>query len=97
MIKCMRTMAAVAALTALGTGAAEAGKRYGCFRVTADELNIRERPYADSAVIGTAKKGDLLEKRKLWCTPRGFWCAIRDRGGLEGYADKSYMKKVSCP
>lgn len=69
---------------------------YGCFKVTASSLNIRARPYSSSDVIGTAYKGDILEKRKLICTPRGFWCAIR-KGSLEGYADKSNMIKIACP
>lgn len=69
---------------------------YGCFLVTAPSLNIRARPYSSSDVIGVAKKGDILEKRKLICTPRGFWCAIR-KGGIEGYADKNYMRRVKCP
>jgi hypothetical protein len=69
---------------------------YGCFRVTAKHLNIRARPYSTSEVIGVAHRGDILEKRKLFCTPRGFWCAIR-KGSLEGYADKANMRKVDCP
>lgn len=76
-------------------GAAEAAT-YGCFKVTADTINIRARPYSSAEVIGTAAKGDILEKRKLFCTPRGFWCAIR-KGTLEGYADKSFMAKIACP
>ena len=48
---------------------------YGCFKVTSGSLNIRDRPYSTAKVIGMASKGDILEKRKLFCTPRGFWCA----------------------
>lgn len=69
---------------------------YGCFKVTTGSLNIRDRPYSSAKVIGVASKGDILEKRKLLCTPRGFWCAIR-KGALEGYADKNFMQKVACP
>lgn len=69
---------------------------YGCFLVTAPSLNIRARPYSSSDVIGVAHKGDMLEKRKLICTPRGYWCAIR-KGDLEGYADKNFMRRVKCP
>lgn len=68
---------------------------YGCFRVTAKHLNIRARPYSSAEVIGVANRGDILEKRKLLCTPRGFWCAIR-KGSIEGYADKNNMRKVAC-
>lgn len=70
--------------------------KYGCFKVTASSLNIRARPYSTSEVIGVASKGDILEKRKMFCTPRGFWCAIR-KGSLEGYADKANMRKIDCP
>lgn len=69
---------------------------YGCFKVTSSHLNIRARPYSTSDVIGVAKRGEVLEKRKLLCTPRGFWCAVR-MGSLEGYADKSFMRKTACP
>lgn len=74
---------------------AYAGK-YGCFRVTADELNIRDRPYSDATVIGTAARGEVLEKRKLFCTLRGYWCAVR-KGSIDGYADKAFMTKSACP
>jgi hypothetical protein len=73
-----------------------AAKNYGCFKVTAPQINIRAKPYSDAEVIGSASKGDILEKRKWFCTPRGYWCAIR-KGTLEGYADKNFMEKVGCP
>ncbi|MDQ8700496.1 SH3 domain-containing protein [Hyphomicrobium sp. LHD-15] len=75
---------------------AQAAPKYGCFKVTVPSLNIRARPYSSADVIGVAKKGDILEKRKLFCTPRGFWCAVR-KGSLEGYADKSNLAKLPCP
>ncbi len=75
---------------------AQAATNYGCFKVTASSLNIRARPYSTAEIIGVANKGDILEKRKLFCTPRGFWCAIR-KGSLEGYADKANMRKINCP
>ena len=86
--------AASAAILSLSP--AGAASNYGCFKVTTDQLNIRDRPYSDAAVIGTAVKDEILEKRKLWCTPRGYWCAIR-KGTIEGYADKNFMAKVPCP
>lgn len=87
--------AGLAALAAVPVEPASAAS-YGCFRVTSPHLNIRARPYSTADVIGVAHRGDILEKRKLFCTPRGFWCAIR-KGGLEGYADKAHMRKVACP
>ncbi len=91
-------LAAVAAACLAMAGLVDAAQAatYGCFKVTADSINIRSRPYSDAEVVGSASKGDILEKRKLLCTPRGFWCAIR-KGSLEGYADKSFMTKVACP
>lgn len=85
-----------AAVGGLAGGLAEAKSTFGCFKVTVDEINIRSRPYSTAKVIGTASKGEILEKRKMWCTPRGYWCAVR-KGDLEGYADKNFMKRVSCP
>lgn len=89
------TLALAACCAALFAAPASAAK-YGCFKVTASSLNIRATPHSTAAVIGVASKGDILEKRKLFCTPRGFWCAIR-HGSLEGYADKSNMLKIDCP
>lgn len=83
-------------LSLTGTDAALAAKTYGCFQVVTPSLNIRERPYSDARVIGTASAGEILEKRKRWCTLRGYWCAIR-KGSLEGYADKSFLNTVKCP
>lgn len=84
---------------ALGSQAAAtqaAGKGFGCFLVTASEVNIRERPHSSADVIGTAVKGDILIKRKLLCTLRGYWCAVR-AGSIDGYVDKAYMQKITCP
>ena len=71
--------------------------KYGCFMVTANALNIRKRPYSFSNVVRSVAKGDILIKRKRWCTPRGFWCAVTTQDGVKGYADKSYMKVAPCP
>ena len=91
-------MLALAGLVALSgfSAEAQAATKYGCFKVTVPSLNLRARPYSTADVIGVAHKGDILEKRQLFCTPRGFWCAVR-KGSLEGYADKSNMAKIACP
>ena len=91
-----RMLTAATCLALIGSAGMAQAATYGCFKVTADSINIRARPYSNAEVIGSASKGDILEKRKLLCTPRGFWCAIR-KGSLEGYADKNFMTKVSCP
>ena len=88
---------AALSLCVVSAPAAVQAEGYGCFVVTASAINIRARPYSWSKVVGTASKGDILTKRKLWCTPRGFWCAVQ-KGDLKGYADKSFMKKITnCP
>jgi hypothetical protein len=92
--KLTAAIGAVMALAAVTASAHAAG--YGCFRATSD-LNIRDRPYSSASVIGNAAKGDVLEKRKRWCTLRGYWCAVTTKAGLEGYADKAFMEKMPCP
>lgn len=77
-------------------GAAAGGRVYGCFRVSATEVNIRERAYSSSAVIGSASRGDLLLKWKRFCAWRGFWCPVQ-KGDIQGWADKGYLEKVPCP
>lgn len=86
----------LAVMAALSAPAAAASK-YGCFKVVTDELNIRERPYSTAPVVAAAKQGDVLEKRKWLCTLRGYWCAVRTKDGVNGYADKAFMDKVDCP
>ncbi len=94
MSKFAAAMAGLSVMAALSASAQAAG--YGCFRATSD-LNIRDRPYSSASVIGNAAKGDVLEKRKRWCTLRGYWCAVTTKAGLEGYADKTFMEKMPCP
>lgn len=95
----IRLLAAAAVLSLATTAHAQSvttRPAYGCFKVTAPEINIRERPYSNAGVIGTAHKGDILIKRKRWCTLRGWWCAV-SRGSVQGYADKNFMKVAPCP
>jgi len=78
---------------------AETTKRpkYGCFAVTAESLNVRYAPYSSAKKIGVVSKGDVLIKRRPWCTFRGFWCAVKTESGREGYVDKNFMKVAPCP
>ena len=94
-LKPYAVVASVAAVMALAP-LAHAASGYGCFRANTD-LNIRDRPYSSAAVIGNVAKGEMLDKRKRWCTLRGYWCAVTTKSGLEGYADKSFMDKIPCP
>lgn len=68
---------------------------FGCFTANAD-LNIRDTAFATGAVIATAQAGDILVKRKRFCTLRGFWCAVSYEG-IDGWADKSFMTVTPCP
>lgn len=90
------SLAASVVASAFAAPAFAAKTGYGCFLVTASEVNIRERPYSDAKVIGTAAKGDILIKRKMLCTLRGYWCAI-SAGSVDGYVDKTFMQKITCP
>ena len=95
--KFLSVVLAVALMTAFSVVPASAAKKgFGCYLVTVDSLNVRERPYSNSEVVGVVSKGDILIKRKLFCTLRGYWCAIR-AGSINGYVDKSYVQKITCP
>jgi hypothetical protein len=64
--------------------------------VGADSINIRARPLSTSAVLGAAKRGEILVKWRSWCTLRGFWCPVQS-GAIKGHADKSYLEPAPCP
>ena len=70
--------------------------KYGCFRVTADSLNIRAKALSTADVVGTAKRGDLLVKRRRFCALRGYWCPVAF-GVVEGWADKAFFEAAPCP
>lgn len=78
-----------------GANAAPADKGYGCFRAKTS-MNIRQRPWASSDVIATAKEGETFVKRKRFCNIRGYWCAITTSAGVDGYGDTSLMEKTEC-
>ncbi len=88
--------AAGLALTLVAVEAQAAPRVYGCFKVTAASINIRDGAFSSSDVVGTAGRGEILVKRKRFCTLRGFWCAVR-KGSIEGWADKAFMERVDCP
>lgn len=92
----MARISAASAALILFAGAAEAAPKYGCFKVTADGVNIRGSAFSSGAVVGTAPKGAILIKRKPYCTLRGFWCAVSYKG-VDGWADKKYYTITTCP
>lgn len=84
----------LAALTA--AGAADAASN-GCFKVVGTpSLNIRATAFSGSAVIATARRGEILVKWKRFCAFRGFWCPV-EKNGVQGHADKDFLQKVACP
>lgn len=82
-----------------GVAAADVSARpgNGCFKVLADSLHVRHTAFATGEIIGVAEMGDILIKRKRWCTWRGYWCAITTEDGLEGYVDKKFIEMTPCP
>ena len=67
-------------------------KIYGCFEVVgADAINIREKAWSKSPVIGTAKRGELLAQWKVICSLRGFWCPVQ-KGDIRGHR----QQRLSC-
>jgi hypothetical protein len=70
---------------------------YGCFKVTAKEINIRATPFSTGAVVATAIKNETLVKRRRFCTLRGYWCAVTTNAGVQGFADKNLITIAACP
>jgi hypothetical protein len=101
MKKFLLTIAIAAAATAGGLVAAPKpadalSSRYGCYVVTAGALNIRERAWSKSKVVGVARKGDKLAKRRRFCALRGFWCPVSKQDGVDGWADKRHLDRTPC-
>jgi hypothetical protein len=70
---------------------------YGCFKVTAPQINIRATAFSTGAVLATASKNEILVKRRRFCTLRGYWCAVTTNAGIQGFADKNLIAVASCP
>jgi hypothetical protein len=87
--------ASTVTLSIPAANAAKGGFGYGCF-VANKAMNIRAKPWAESASLVTAKAGDTFVKRKRFCNFRGYWCAVTTMKGVEGYGDKSLMTAVDC-
>jgi hypothetical protein len=64
-----------------------------CFRVNAESLHLRVRPFKQAQIVGYARRGDILVKRRL-CSWRG-WCPVR-RGELSAWAWKAQMTQIDC-
>ena len=94
------TVVGLATLTTLSLSSTKTlaqTSQYGCFQViNAEALNIRRFSYSRSRVLGVAVKGQKLAKWKRFCAVRGFWCPVETKNGVRGFADKKFLKRVSC-
>lgn len=70
---------------------------YGCFKVTAKSLDLREKSNRNAIVVGTVAKGNILVKAGRFCTAGGNWCFVTTEKGVQGYADKSKIAIAACP
>jgi hypothetical protein len=70
---------------------------YGCYKVSAKELSLRETAFKTGNVVATVGKGDILVKRRRFCTLRGTWCPVTTIKGVQGFADKSMIAVAPCP
>lgn len=70
-------------------------KSYGCFKVVgASSIAIRKSPWTWAPIVGYAKRGQKLVKRKRFCSVRP-WCPVRS-GDITGWSGKRYLAKVAC-
>ncbi|MGI9387209.1 MAG: hypothetical protein ACR2OX_07235 [Methyloligellaceae bacterium] len=84
-------------LSITASAAQAAPRNYGCYKVTAPKsINIRQRAFSKSPIVGVARRGQILTKWRFFCALRGFWCPVQ-KGQIRGYATKDYLKKISCP
>jgi len=62
-------------------------------------LNVRSGPSEDSAVVGTANKGDIVTvldpnpRPATPAAPQG-WLIIATAGGIQGFASAAYLKRA---
>ena len=70
---------------------------YGCFKVTAPSLAIKEGAIGTTATLATADKGEILIKRRRFCTVAAGVCAVTTNKGVQGFADKKMMAVAPCP
>ena len=93
-LACAAALAATASLA--GAQTVTTRPKYGCFKVTAESLNIRAKALSTADVLATARRGDILVKRRRFCALRGYWCPVAF-GDSEGWADKAFFEAAPCP
>ena len=65
------------------------------YRVDASTLNVRQGPGLSYAVIGSLKKGDVVEGFAI--SGDNQWAQIRTPTGLAGWASLNYLTKIPKP
>ena len=65
------------------------------YRVDAVTLNLRQGPGLNHAVIGSLKKGELVEG--LAVSADNQWAQVRKSAGVTGWASLTYLTKISAP
>ncbi len=68
---------------------------YGCLKVTAPSIAIKEKSVGTSTTLATASKGEILIKRHRFCTFGS--CAVTTRGDVKGFAEKALLVVAACP
>ena len=70
---------------------------YGCYKVTAPGLDVRQSGSRNGNVVATVSKGAILVKRKRFCSLGGVWCPVTTKDGVQGFADKASIAIAACP
>lgn len=94
---CLLCSVLIIGICIIAKGAAAQSSKFGCYKVTAKTLNLRKRAWGKSDIVDVLERGDIVAKRRRFCAIRGFWCPVRTEGDLSGWADKKFLRRVSCP
>lgn len=70
----------------------EGGEKY---RVDAASLNLRQGPGTNYAVIGSLKKGEIVDGTAV--SADGQWAQVRKSTGVTGWASLKYMTHIPAP
>lgn len=84
------TYAAMSNDTSSVTAVETVASQYDRYECNAKVLNIRQSPTKNSRVLGTLRKGDVVEVKKI---SNGF--ALIDFNGKQGYASIQYLTKIN--
>ena len=65
------------------------------YRVDANTLNLRQGPGLNYAIIGSLKKGEILEGLAVSADQQ--WAHVRKTGGVTGWSSLRYLTKIPAP